>query len=308
MFLFFIILVASLFLVIKSANYAIKYSASLAEVFNLPKYVIGFVVVAIVSVLPEGFISITSAINGIPSFGLGTLFGSNIADMTLVISLVIFFSGKKLKIESHFIKNKLFYFGAMAVPIVFGLNGFYSRAEGILLIATGLVFYYLVLRKNIHSAKINREKFKVKHILFLILSVGGLLLGSDLTVEYGVYLAQGLSINPILIGMLIVGLGTTLPELIFSIKAAKKNCDDLALGDILGTVIADATIIVGIMALIKPFSFNTRLIYFTGFFMFAGMLLLFYFMKSDHAIKKKEALMLFVFYIIFVLTEFFVNR
>lgn len=308
MFLFFIVLVASLFLVIKSANFAIKYSSSLAEIFNLPKYVIGFVIVAVVSVLPEGFISVTSALNNIPSFGLGTLFGSNIADMTFVVSLVIFFSRKKIKIESHFIKNKFFYLGAIAVPIFFGLNGYYSRMEGIFLIITGLVFYYLILRKNIHSAKVNREKFKIKHIIFLLLSIGGLLLGSNLTVKYGVYLAQGLSISPVLIGMLIVGLGTTLPELIFSIKAAKKNCDDLALGDILGTVIADATIIVGIMALIKPFSFNMRLIYITGFFMFAGMLLLFYFMESDRAIKKKEAFLLFIFYVIFVLTEFFVNR
>src|SRR5574344_1405454 len=108
MFLFFVILVASLFLVIKSANFAIKYSSNLSEVLNLPKHVIGFVLVAVISVLPEGFISVTSALEKIPSFGLGTLFGSNIADMTLVVFLVIFFSRKKIKILSHFIKNKFF--------------------------------------------------------------------------------------------------------------------------------------------------------------------------------------------------------
>ncbi len=308
MFLFFVILVASLFLVIKSANFAIKYSSNLSEVLNLPKHVIGFVLVAVISVLPEGFISVTSALEKIPSFGLGTLFGSNIADMTLVVSLVIFFSRKKIKIESHFIKNKFFYLGAISVPIILGLNGFYSRLEGVLLILAGLTFYYIILRKNIHSAKIDREKFKIRHVVFLILSIGGLIFGSNLTVKYGVYLAQGLSINPVLIGMLIVGLGTTLPELIFSIKAAKKNCHDLALGDILGTVIADATIIVGIMALIHPFSFNMRLIYVTGLFMFAGMLLLFHFMKSDRAVSKKEGFLLLAFYFVFVLTEFFINR
>lgn len=308
MFLSFVILLISLFVVIKSANFAIKYSTSLVEVFNLPKYIVGFAIVAVISILPEAFISVTSALEGIPSFGLGTLFGSNIADMTLVFALVIFLSGKKLKIESQFIKNKFLYLGAISIPIILGINGYYSRMEGVLLILVGLSFYYVILKKNLHFTKINREKFRIEHIIFLLLSMGGLLLGSHFTVKYGVSLAQGLGVRPILIGMLVVGLGTTLPELFFSVKAAKKYQDELALGDILGTVVADATIVIGIMALINPFSFNIRIIYITGFFMFISMFLLFYFMKSDKILSKKEAVFLFIFYIVFVLTEFFVNR
>lgn len=308
MVLSFIFLLISLFVVIKSANFAIRYSTHLAESFNLPKYIIGFAVVAVISILPETFISITSAIEKIPSFGLGTLFGSNVADLTLIFALVVFLSGKKLKIKSQLIKNRFLHIGAMAIPIILGLNGYYSRLDGILLILVGLLFYYLVLKNNIYVAKIDREKFKVKNLAFLLFSMAGLLLGSHFTVKYGVDFAHSLNVNPVLIGMLVVGLGTTLPELLFSIKAAKHHHDDLALGDILGTVVADATIVVGIMALISPFAFNIRIIYITGLFMFLAIFLLFYFMKSDRILNRKEAVLLFVFYIIFVLTEFLVNR
>lgn len=308
MILSFIFLLISLFVVIKSANFAIRYSIHLSESLNLPKYIIGFVVVAVISILPETFISITSAIEKIPSFGLGTLFGSNIADLTLVSSLVVFLSGRKIKIESQLIKNRLLHIGAIAIPIILGLNGYYSRLDGVLLISVGLLFYYLVLKKNIYVAKIDREKFNIKNLVFLLFSMTGLLLGSHFTVKYGVDFARGLNVSPILIGMLVVGLGTTLPELFFSIKAAKHHHDNLALGDILGTVVADATIVVGIMALISPFAFNLRIIYITGLFMFLAIFLLFYFMKSDRILNRKEAFLLFVFYIIFVLTEFLVNR
>ncbi len=308
MVLSFILLLISLFVVIKSANFAIRYSIHLAESFNLPKYIIGFVVVAVISILPETFISITSAIEKIPSFGLGTLFGSNIADLTLIFALVLFLSRRKLKVESQLIKKRFLHIGAMFTPIILGLNGYYSRLDGVLLILVGLLFYYFILKKSIYAAKIDREKFKAKNLIFLLLSMGGLLLGSHFTLKYGVDFAHSLNINPILIGMLVVGLGTTLPELFFSIRAAKHHHDDLALGDILGTVVADATIVVGIMALISPFSFNLRIIYVTGLFMLSSTFILFYFMKSDRALSRKEAVGLFIFYILFVLTEFLVNR
>jgi len=304
----FILLLISLLVVIKSANLAIRYSTHLAESFNLPKYIIGFAVVAVISILPETFIAVTAAIEKIPAFGLGTLFGSNVADMTLVFALVVFVSGRRLKIESRLIKNRFLHIGTLAVPIILGLNGYYSRVDGILLILAGAFFYYIILQKNIYVAKIDREKFKLKNLLFLLLSMGGLLLGSHFTVRYGVDFAHGLKVNPILIGMLVVGLGTTLPELFFSIRAAKHHHDDLALGDILGTVVADATIVVGIMALISPFAFNMRIIYITGLFMLLAVFLLFYFMKSDRVLSRKEAIFLFFFYLIFVLTEFLFNK
>lgn len=303
-----ILLLLALLVVIKSADFSIRYSASLAESLNLPKYIIGFVVVALISVLPEMFIAVTSALEGLPAFGLGTLFGSNIADLTLVFGLVVFLSGRNLKIESRLIKNRYLHFGALIVPLLLGLNGYYSRLDGLLLILVGVLFYYLILKNNVYAVQVNREKFKVKNLIFLFLSMGGILLGAHFTVKYGIDLAHSLKVNSALIGLLIVGLGTTLPELFFSVKAARHHHDDLALGDILGTVVADATVIVGIMALINPFSFNSKIVYVTGSFMLLAAVFLFYFMKSDRRLNRQEALLLFVIYLVFIITELFVNR
>lgn len=307
MLLSFLLLIASLIVVVKSADFATKYSTKLAESFRLSKYVVGFIIVAIISVLPETFISITSAIEGVPSFGLGTLFGSNVADLTLVFVLVILISGRDLKIESKIIKNRLLHIGVMLVPIILGINGYYSRLEGVILIAVGLAFYFLVLRKNAYDVAVSREKFKPANLFFLLLSMGALLLGAHLAVGYGVDLAYKLDVAPILVGIFIVGLGTTLPELLFSIKAAQHHHDGLALGDILGTVIADATVVVGIVAIISPFAFNPRIIYITALSMLLATILLFHFMKTGRVLTRKEALLLFVFYAFFISAELLVN-
>lgn len=305
MLLDFLLLIASLAIVIKSADFTVRYSTKIAEGFKLPKYIVGFLIVAVISVLPEAMVSINAAIQGVPALGLGTLFGSNVADLTLVLAITIFLANRGLKIENRLLENKWFHIIAIAIPLLLGLNGSYSRFEGILLIITGLSFYAYILRRNKSTVKTEREPFSYKNLFLFLLSLGVLILGANLAVQYGASLAEKLKINPVFVGMFIIGLGTILPELTFSIKAAKQDHDDLALGDILGTVVADATIVVGLIAIISPFSFAPQLIYVTGLFMFLAMVLLFYFMKSDKVLSKREALCLILFYILFVIAELF---
>ena len=301
-------LAISLFLVVKSAGYAIVHSTKIAKSLKLPNYVIGFIVIAVISVLPETFIAINSAVDGIPSFGLGTLFGSNVADLSLVFALVILLSKHdNLKIESKIIRERFIYIGLLILPILFGLNGYYSRGEGIALIVAGLLFYFFVLRKNIKRDSEHTELFSGKTVILLLVSMAILLLGAHLTVEFGVGLATRLGINPILIGMFVVGLGTTLPELFFSTKAAREHHDGLALGDILGTVVSDATIVVGIVALINPFTFNPRIVYLTGVTMVLAVILLTHFMKTDRRLTKREAFLLIFFYGISVCAELLIS-
>ena len=305
--LFLVFLISSMLLVIKSADYAIHYSTKVARGFLLPQYVIGFLIVAVIAILPETLISVSSALEGMPSFGLGTLFGSNVADLTLVFALVTLISGRDLKVTSRIISNRFFYACVMASPIIFGLNGHYSRVEGVILIVIGLLFYLFVLKKSGATAEAVREKFSLRDVALLGTSMATLLLGAHLTVKFSVSFAESLSVNPIIIGMFIVGLGTTLPELFFSLRAAKHNHDSLALGDILGTVMADATIVVGTIAVISPFTFNPKIVYVTGMSMVLSLLLLLYFMKSGRALTKKEALLLLLFYLLFVSAELYMN-
>lgn len=304
------IFIVSLFLVIRGSTLATAYSAKLAKGFNISKYTIGFIIVAIISILPETFIAINAALNGTPAFGLGTLFGSNIADLTLIFAIITFAAGRSLKVESKILKNHTVYPFMLLLPLVLGFNGHFSRLEGLALIIAGAIFYYISLRndpeRNVEIPKIEEGKFK--NSTMLLFSMGILLTGAHFTVTSATELAILLNVNPILIGMLVVGLGTTIPELFFSLKSVKKQDDSMAIGDILGTVLADATIVVGILALISPFSFPTKIIYITGAFMVLASFVLFRFMKSGKSLSKLEAYGLFFFWITFVLVEFIANK
>lgn len=298
------ILTISLFLLIKGATMSTRFAVKVAESFKLSKYIVGFIVVAVISILPETLISINSAIEGVPSLGLGTLFGSNVADLTLVFAIIIFFTKKNIKVESKILKNNIIYPFVLLIPIVLGLDGYYSRTEGISLLIIGLIFYYFAFKNN-DATRIETvpKGDRKKYIFFLLASMTVLLIGSHFAVTSTSQLANYIGISPVIIGIFILGLGSVIPELLFSIKSVKKDDDSLAIGDLLGTVLADATIVVGILALISPFYFPIKIIYITGIFMVVSSFLLFYFMKSGKTLTKNESFILFIFWVVFILTE-----
>jgi len=303
-----LLFLVSLIIVVKAADSAIRYSSNLADSLHLSKHVVGFLLIAGISVMPETLIAIQSAIQGIPSFGVGTLFGSNVADLSLVFAVTLLFAGKGLKVESKILKDQYWYFLGLAVPLILGYNGYYSRWEGVLMVLTGILFYIHALKRDRPEIKKVQAEFSYKSFFLLLTSMALLLVGSHFTVTAGVAVANAMQISPVLVGMVVVGVGTTLPELIFSIKAAKHHLDSLALGDVLGTVMTDATLVMGVVALIHPFEFDQRLVHLTGLYMLFGAVLLFYFMQSERVLQKKEGIFLFAFYLIFVFSEFITSK
>ncbi|RJO59125.1 sodium:calcium antiporter [Candidatus Parcubacteria bacterium] len=299
----------SLFLVIKGATLATRFAARLAESFRLSKYTIGFIVVAIISILPETFISINAAIQGVPAFGLGMLFGSNIADLTLVFAVIVLLTSRGLKIQSKILKHHSVYPFLLLLPLILGLDGNFSRIDGLALILAGGVFYYISLQNGVDGRKsFDNAENKLKNFFLLLFSMAVLLTGSHFTVTSATSLARSFEVSPVIIGMLIVSLGTTMPEFFFSLRSVKQRADSLAVGDVLGTVLADATIVVGILALLNPFSFPQKIIYSTGVFMVVAAFILFHFMRTGRTLSKRESLMLVAFWIFFVLTEFLINK
>lgn len=302
------IFIAALALVIRGATWATVYASRIAEGFHLSKYVVGFIVIAVISILPETFIAIHSAINGVPSFGLGMLFGSNVADLTLIVAFLVFLSGRGLQIESKILKNHVVYPLLLLVPLLLGFDGYFSRMEGVALIVAGAVFYYIALRSGVDGTITTPDHSgRTKNSMLLLGSMAVLLVGAHFTVTSATALAQVWGVSPVFIGMFIVALGTTMPELFFSLKSVKKRDDSLAVGDILGTVLADATVVVGILALVRPFSFPQKIIYVSGVFMVAASFILFQFMRSGRTLAKREAWMLLAFWILFVFAELFLN-
>lgn len=302
-----LIFAVSIFLIIRGATLSTKFSGRIAKSFNLSNYVVGFLIVAVISIIPEAFVAINSAISGVPSMGLGTIFGSNIADLTLVFAIVVLVAGRSLKIESKILKSNLIYPFFFLIPIALGIDGAYNRGEGLCLIIAGVIFYYLAFHQSQEGeekkSKIKFDKKIKKDILYFVLSLLVLLVGSHFIVESGVKIAEYLTISPAVIGLFFIGLGTVIPELLFSISAVKKDQDSLAIGDLLGTVLADATILVGLIAFIKPFEFPIKIIYIAGIFMFAAAFMLYYLMRSGKILSKREGYLLILFWLIFVLME-----
>ncbi len=303
-----LIFVSALTLVIQGATLATSYSVRLSKNFRLSKHVVSFIVVTFVAILPEAVIVINSALKGVPEFGLGTLFGSNIADLTLVFAILIFFAGRNLKIKSELLRDVKLYPLFLLLPLLFGLNGNYTRLEGVILIIVGLIFYYFIFKNGAEKIEdLGEREAKLKNIAFFLLSMVLLFTGSHFVVVSAVNLANFLQIPAILIGIFIVGLGTILPELFYSLKSVQKKDDDLAVGNLLGTVLANATIVVGVLAVLHPFSFPSKIIYVTGAFMLAASVFLMSFMHSGKILTKREGFILLGFWILYVLAEFFVN-
>jgi len=301
----------SFFVLINCAEYSIKYSSRIAKILRFPEFIVSFFIITFISVLPEGTISIISAFNGEPGLGLGTLLGSNVADLTIVFGIATLFSSRGIKVKSKILRNNLFYLFLLLFPLILGFDGKFSRVDGLILFFVGAIFFVKVYNESNRFRKKFNDSPKgsfFRSFMLLLLSFGILILSAFFTVKFAVNFAHDIKLPSMLIGITVLALGTCLPELIFSIKAVKRNHDDLALGDLMGTVITDATILLGIVALISPFNYTPSSVYVLGGAMFLAGIFVTTFMKSDKLLTKTEALILILFYILFVFVEFFAVR
>jgi len=299
-----LILGVSLFIVMRGAAMATKYAVRVAKSLNFSSYVVGFLVIAVISILPELFISLNAALRGDSSFGLGLILGSNIADLTLIFALVVFLTGRSVRVEQKIINNHKLYPFILMLPLVLGLDGEFNRIDGAALLLAGVIFYYLSLKKEgAIMLAVTQSSDKLKNVSLLLLSLALLLVGSHFAVTSATQIAGGLGVSTVLIAMLIIALGTTMPELMFSLKSVKQGSDSLAVGDILGTVLADATLVIGLIALINPFTFPQSTIYVGGVFMVAASFILFSFMRSRHQVTRAEAFALTMFWLTFILVQ-----
>lgn len=195
--------------------------------------------------------------------------------------------------------------------MLLGLDGRFSRIDGVLLVVAGLFFFFtLSIESKMFRKKFNGLKSRsfFKNLILLIFSLIALLVSANYAIKFGVDFANDIQIPPILVGLTMVSIGTCLPELFFSIRAIKINHDELALGDVLGTVVTDATIILGIIAIISPFQFNPIVIYVTGIAMFIAGILAVLFITTGRLLTRKEGVFLLFFYILYLATEIVVNK
>jgi cation:H+ antiporter len=288
-----------------------------AKYLHWREFIIAFFVMAFAASLPNLFVDLNAALHGIPQLSFGDIIGGNLIDLTLVMAIAIFFSKSAISTKSDMVQKSAIFTAVIAVlPLLLILDGKLDRVDGIILLLAFACYVGWIFSKKERFKKTYRSKAAApiagfKHFLVQMVKISIflalLLLASQAVVTSAQFFSQSLGISLSLVGILIVGLGNCFPETYFSIISARKEENWLVLGDLMGSVIVCATLVLGIIAIVAPFEikdFSPFLI--ARIFLIIGSLCAFIFIKSGKKITKKEGLLLLFVYIIFLLTEIFI--
>lgn len=313
-----ILLIGFCVLLIKAVEILTGSLQQVARLTGVGRLAVSFLLMAAATSLPELVVSVAAAIKGNSALALGTTLGSNIADISLVIGGAALLGGS-FSVAGEWRKlDLLSVFLAGAMPLFLIMDGFLSRSDGlILLIIYGLYNSSLLKRyrsETTGGGKMNgllrrmmaREKKELGGwFLWLILGVGMLLVSAKMVVSLGTSLAQGLGVPVFLIGLFLVAVGTSLPELVFEVEAIRKKLVGMALGDLFGSVVANSTLILGLTSLINPIKLENGLNeYLLAAAVYGGMfLLLWRLVATKKKLERWEGLLLIAAYAVFVLLE-----
>lgn len=322
-----ILLSASIIVLVYSSIYVIRSLGDMSRFLGISKYTISLTLMALATTLPELSVGINAAISGNPELSLGNILGSNIVNLALILGLTVLIAGRiYLNNYKDFVKTRVFNFLLIFSPIVLLLDGTLSRFDGVILIlfflwsfskTLGLREKYArdgmkgLLRGNIpRGLERSAESIKLFHRnLFIFIASATVLVGSSYFIVYGALnLSVTLGLPEILIGILVVAIGTSLPELTFGIRSAITGKGDMSLGDLLGATVINSTLILGVTAIISPIRiFEPNIYWASVFFMFITMFLVYYFLRTKHFLLRKEGIVLILIYIIFLLTQGVIN-
>ena len=259
----FIAVIFGLALLVWSADRFVEGSASTARHFGMPPLLIGMVIVGFGTSAPEMVVSVLAAVQGNPGIALGNAYGSNITNIALILGITALIS--PIAIQPQIIRREMPVLLAVTVLAVWQLwDGYLSFADGIVLSATlVLLMGWTTLRSMKGSDNFARDiadeladsdnKIPLRRALFwLVLGLAILILSSRLLVWGAVVIAQALGVSDLIIGLTVVAIGTSLPELASSVIAARKGEHDIAVGNIIGSNLFNTLAVVGLAAAIHP--------------------------------------------------------
>jgi len=295
-----------------SSRWLINTLTKIAKFLGWKEFVVAFFLMAFAVSLPNFFVGIISALNKVSELSFGDVIGGNIIDFSLVMGLAALISKMGLSASSRTVQgSSLFTIGVAVLPLLMISDGVLSRWDGIVLFIVFISYIFWLFSKKDRFTKVYDGiaepmtiSFFLKNLFLFIASFVLLVLAAEGVVKSAVFFANYLMFPMGLIGILIVGLGDSLPETFFSIQAARKGQDWLVLGDLLGGIVITATLVLGIVALIYPIRITdfSAIIIGRAFLVFAAISFII-FVRSDQKITKKEALFLLGIYIAFVLVE-----
>jgi cation:H+ antiporter len=327
-----IVFIISFFMLFWSGSRLVKYMMEISKYLGWREFVVAFFVMAFAGALPNLFIGINSALHGIPELSFGEIVGGNVVDMTLAVALAILIGGSNLPTKSKMVQTSTIFTAVIAVlPLALIIDGDLSRIDGLILLFAFIVYIFWLfskeerfrrvykmngrqektrfldfLRNKKELKSLDRFKFFLRNLTKVSFALILLIISSWGIVQSARIFSDTLGISIPVIGILIVGLGNALPETYFAIISALKGRTWLILGNLMGSVIVGATLVLGIVVLIAPINdidFSPFAI--ARIFLIISAVFFLIVVRTDEKITKKEGLLLLVIYILFLLAEAF---
>lgn len=257
-----LLLLVGFVLLIKGADFFVDGSSSVAKLLKIPSVVIGLTIVAMGTSAPEAAVSITAGIQGSNEIAISNVVGSNIFNMLVVVgvcALIKPFDLDKTILKRDFPVNII----AGAVLLVVALMGMVlSRLDGVILLAMMAIYITWLVVSAVRNREESDDEIKtMSPILSIICIVGGLaavIFGGDLVVDNAVAIAKVFGLSETFIGLTIIAIGTSLPELVTSIVASKKGENGLALGNVVGSNIFNILLILGLSSSLSEIALDSR--------------------------------------------------
>ncbi len=256
-----VLLVIGFTMLVKGADWFVDGAAGIAVKFGIPQLVVGLTIVAMGTSAPEAAVSITGAMNGAADIAVGNVLGSNILNVLIILGLTGFITNVAIQ-KSTLMVEMPFMLGITVVFAFLGLNnGNVGFVDGIILWVLFIAYlaYLFVLAKKGNEEEDEPEERPVWKLIGLgVIGAAVVVFGADITVDAATTIASALGLSERFIGLTIVALGTSLPELVTSVTAARKGNCDIAIGNIVGSNIFNILFVIGTSSLIIPVIFEAN--------------------------------------------------
>ena len=272
-----VLLVVGFVMLIKGADWFVEGASGIAAKFGIPQLVIGLTIVAMGTSAPEAAVSIAAAMKGNAGITVGNIVGSNILNIFIILGVTAVIT--TLAVAKSTVKCEIPYMiGITVLFLVLGATGGkITLVEGVILwvaFIAYLAYLFAMAKKNKEEETEEKKESKVwKLLLFTVVGLVLIVWGSDVTVDAASNIAKTFGMSDRLIGLTIVALGTSLPELFTSVSAALKGKADIAIGNIVGSNIFNILFVVGTTALITPVAFEAKFVIDTAIVIAAGVML-----------------------------------
>lgn len=292
------------------ANFLVKGSSSIAISLGVKKIVVGLTLVALGTSMPEFVVSLFAALRDVDDVSVGNIVGSNLANILLVLGLASIISPIRVK-QRVFILELPILLVITLLFVIFCANGHLMSAESLMLfIIFSIYMAFIVINRRVREesdielVKMERGNI-IKNCLLALVGLVGLAVGGELTVKGATGLARAMGISEVVIGLTVVAIGTSLPELFTSVVAVLKKEEDISIGNIIGSNLFNIAFVLGIIPAIRPLAVAGRVIRFENPLMLGITILFAIFLFIGRRLSRFEGAMLLLIYLFFILNLIF---